>query len=94
VSLVDRRRQALCEALDELPQGSAKAHEFAAARIVDAIEEKLAGLAVDRRLLSVERSASHPDLRALDGSIAELERRRRELNVLATGRVCPVAARR
>ena len=79
VRALDQQRKLLCDVLHELPQGEAGAQEDVSGRVVHAIEERLAGLAIDRRFLTIDRSPTHSDVRAVDAIIAALERRRSEL---------------
>ena len=78
VRAVDRQRQTLCEALRELPHRPANAWEAVSTRVVRSIEERLAGLVIERHILVAERRTTH-DVRALESVIEALERRRSEL---------------
>ena len=78
VRAVDRRRQILCEALRELPHRPADAWQVVSARVLRPIEERLAGLRIERHILVAEHRPAH-DVRALEAVIEALERRRSEL---------------
>ena len=72
----------------ELAHGSPKAKALVAEHVVRTIEERLASLAVERRLLLVTRNSSHEDVRAAEAVIAALERRRSELRATGGERLC------
>ena len=79
VRALDQQRKILCDVLRDLPHGATGAQQYVAGRVVQTIEERLAGLAIDRRFLIIDRSPTHSDVRAVEGMIAALERRRSEL---------------
>lgn len=79
VRALDQRREILCDVLRSLPHGVAGAQEDVSRRVVEAIERRLAGLTIDRRFLIMDRGPGHSEVRAVEGMIAALERRRTEL---------------
>ena len=84
VTALSRQRGALCRELTEL-QRTITVESFATARVLRAVEERLAGLAVDRALALTRRTAESPEVRALDRMIVELQRRRTHLRGARTG---------
>ena len=78
VRAIDRRRQILCEAVREMPHPPTNAWEVVSARVMRPIEQRLAGLRVERHIIVAERRPAH-DVRTLEGVIEALERRRKEL---------------
>jgi hypothetical protein len=57
-------------------------------RVLGTIESRLAGVAVERRLLNAARP-NHPDVQVLTAAQAVLERRRAELRSLLVGTNAP-----
>ena len=88
VLALDQRREILCDVMRDLPHGAAAAQEEVSSRVAQAIEERLAGLAIDRRFLILDRSPTHLDVRAVDALIAALERRRSELRLPGGAGLC------
>lgn len=88
VRALDQKRTILCDLLRDLPHGATGAQDVVSSRVVQAIEERLAGLAIDRRFLIVDRSPTHSDVRAVEGMIAALERRRSELRLPGGAGLC------
>lgn len=84
----DQQRTILCDVLRELPHGATRAQELVSSRVALAIEERLAGLAIDRRFLIKDRSPTHSDVRTVEGMIAALERRRSELRLPGGAGLC------
>lgn len=88
---LERRRVLLCRDLTELQRTiSVEAHTTA--RALRAVEERLAGLAVERTLLLARRNAESPEVRALDRMILDLQARRLQLRAPRRGgelRACP-----
>ena len=75
---LERRRLLLCRELTEV-QRSISVEAFTTARVLRAVEGRLAGLAVDRALAVARSSAGSPEVRALDQAIVDLQRRRLQL---------------
>ena len=78
VRAIDRRRLILCEAVREMPRRPTNAWEVVSGRVVRPIEQRLAGLRIERHIMVAERRPAH-DVRTLEGVIEALERRRKEL---------------
>ena len=88
---LDRTRVLLCRDLAEL-QRTISVEAFTTARVLRAVEERLAGLAVERTVMLGRRNPGSPEVRALDRSILELQQRRLQLRAPRTGgelRACP-----
>ena len=91
VNALDRQRLALCRELIEL-QRTISVEALTTARVLRAVEERLAGLSVERALALTRRSAGSPEVRALDRMIVELQQRRSSLRAPRDGgelRACP-----
>ena len=80
---VERQLATLRQFLAELPNQKTT-QGYANQEVLGAIEARLAGLVVERRLLAVERP-NHPDVQAIAGTEAVLQQRRTELRVLVLG---------
>ncbi len=92
VRALDQQRQVLCEMLQELAQGTTATLDAVSAQIARVIEERLAALAIDRRLLIANLHPAHPDVRSLEGVIAALQRRRNELRAPGGVGLCATIA--
>lgn len=75
---LERRRLLLCRELTEV-QRSISVEAFTTARVLRAVEGRLAGLAVDRALMLARSNAGSPEVRAIDQAMLELQRRRLQL---------------
>jgi hypothetical protein len=80
---VERQLATLRQFLTELPNPKAT-QVYANQEVLAAIEARLAGLAVERRLLEAERP-NHPDAKAMAAMEAVLQQRRTELRALVLG---------
>ena len=78
VTGLERRRLLLCRELTEV-QRSISVEAFTTARVLRAVEGRLAGLAVDRALMLARSNAGSPEVRAIDQAMLELQRRRLQL---------------
>lgn len=92
VRALDQRRQVLCEMVHELAQGTANTRKGVSAHVARVIEERLAALAIDRRLLIARHHPAHSDVRALEGVIAALQGRRSELQAAEGQGLCATSA--
>ena len=91
ITSLDRTRLVLCRDLEEL-QRTISVEAFTTTRVLRAVEERLAGLAVDRTVMLIRRSPGSPEVRAIDRTIEELQRRRSSLRAPRNGgelRACP-----
>jgi hypothetical protein len=91
IASLDRTRLLLCRDLTEM-QRTISVEAFVTARVLRAVEERLAGLAVDRTVMLARRSPESAEVRNLDRVILELQRRRLQLRAPRNGgelRTCP-----
>ena len=91
VAHLDRQRLVLCRELTEL-QRTISVEAITTARVLRAVEERMAGLAVERALSPAGRNAGSPEIRALDSMLVALQRRRSSLRAPRNGgelRACP-----